>query len=82
MDSPEHQCESEVDPGATGPGKGVQLPLNIQSKLTENLDRVSTNSIMKLKELLYFALFVCLFVQIQSAHTFLTFLNRSENRTT
>lgn len=78
MDSPEHQCESEVDPGATGPGKGVQST-NIQSGLTENLDRVSTNSIMKLKELLHFALFVCLFVQIQSAHTFLTFLNRSEN---
>ena len=29
-----------------------------------------------------FCLFVCLFVQIQSAHTFLTFLNRSENWTT
>lgn len=78
MDGPEHQCESKVDPGATGPVKGVQLT-NIQSGLTENLDKVSTNIIMKLKELLYFALFLCLFVQIQSAHTFLTFLNRSEN---
>ena len=79
MDGPEHQCESKVDPGATGPVKGVKLT-NIQSGLTENLDKVSTNIIMKLKELLYFALFfVCLFVQIQSAHTFLTFLNRSEN---
>lgn len=81
MDGPEHQCESKVDPGATGPVKGVQLT-NIQSGLTENLDKVSTNIIMKLKELLYFALFLCLFVQIQSAHTFLTFLNRSENWTT
>ena len=71
MDGPEHQCESEVEPGATGPAKGGQST-NIQSGLTENLDRVSTNIIMKLKELLYFALFVCLFVQIQSAHTFLT----------
>lgn len=78
MDGPEHQCESKVDPGATGPVKGVQLT-NIQFGLTENLDKVSTNIIMKLKELLYFALFLCLFVQIQSAHTFLTFLNRSEN---
>ena len=37
MDGPEHQCESKVDPGATGPVKGVQLT-NIQSGLTENLD--------------------------------------------
>ena len=80
MDSPEHQCELKVDPGATGPGNAVQST-SIQSGLTENLDKASTNIIMK-KELLYFALFVCLFIQTQSAYTFLTFLNRVENWTT